>query len=386
MTSTVTFKANAVRTISSPSQNNVTTYFVYVNFKDLPAELPLDVNPRKPKMTTAVAKALITAVRSPETDFDINNRGIVIVAKSFAFNTNNSSVTLDLGNDPQSYGILDGGHTYTAIIEARNDLSEEIDKFVKLEIIVGEDLTVSRIADARNTSASVSDIALYELDDKFDFIKETIKDEPYANDIAVKDNSKERLQIIELLKLLFSYNVFKFKDANDTPTQAYSSKAAVFKDIKKDLDNNTNYYHRLSVLLPDLVRLYDQIESEFGDKYLEYNPGGRFGALRGIEPQKSGRPHFKTLFLETDTEYKVAAGYILPVFGAFRVLIKDDGKSLSWIIDPFKMWDEIGADLLKNTFESSRNNPQDAGKNASIWSNNYSKVENAMFRKMLQNS
>lgn len=386
MTSKVTFKANAVRTISSPSQKNVTTYFIYVNFKDLPSELPLEVNPRQPKMTTAVAKALIAAVRSPETDFDINNRGIVIVAKNFVFNTNNGTVTLDLGNDPLKYGILDGGHTYTAIMTARNDLSEEIDKFVKLEVIVGEDLTVSRIADARNTSASVSDVALYELDDKFDFIKESIKNEPYATDVAVKDNSKERLQIIELLKLLFSYNVFKFKDANDTPTQAYSSKAAVFKDVKKDLDNNTNYYHRLSVLLPDLVHLYDEIESEFAAKYLEYNPGGRFGALRGIEPQKSGRPNFKTLFLETDTEYKVASGYILPVFGAFRVLIQDDGENLSWRIDPFKMWNEVGADLLKNTFESSRNNPQDAGKNASIWSNNYSKVENAMFRKMLQNN
>lgn len=386
MTSTVTFKVNAVRTISSPSQKNVTTYFIYVNFKDLPSKLPLEVNPREPKMTTAVAKALIAAVRSPETDFDINNRGIVIVAKNFVFNTNNGTVTLDLGNDPLKYGILDGGHTYTAIMTARNDLSEEIDKFVKLEVIIGEELTVSRIADARNTSASVSDVALYELDDKFDFIKESIRNEPYANDVAVKDNSKERLQIIELLKLLFSYNVFNFKDANDTPTQAYSSKAAVFKDIKKDLDNNTNYYHRLSVLLPDLVHLYDKIESEFAIKYLEYNPGGRFGALRGIEPQKSGRPNFKTLFLETDTEYKVASGYILPVFGAFRVLIKDDGEKLSWRIDPFKMWDEVGADLLKNTFESSRNNPQDAGKNASIWSNNYSKVENAMFRKMLQNN
>lgn len=386
MTSTITFKTTAVRTINSPSQDGVTTYFVYVNFRELPSNLPLDVNPRKPKMSTAVAKALIDAVRSPETDFDINNRGIVIVAKKFKFNTNDSTITLDLGNDPQNYGILDGGHTYTAIKEGRQELSDGIDKFVKLEIIVGDDLAVSRIADARNTSASVSDVALYELDDKFDFIKDVIKNEYYANDIAVKDNAKERLQIIELLKLLFSYNIFKFKNANEAPTQAYSGKAAVFKDIKKDLDNDTGYYRRLSYLLPDLVSLYDKIESDFNNKYREYNPSGRFGALRGIEPVKPGRPSFKTLFLENTIDYKVSAGYILPVFGAFRVLIEDSGSSLSWRIDPFTMWDEVGADLLKNTFDSSRNNPQDAGKNTSIWSNNYSKVENAMFRQMLQNN
>ena len=47
--------------------------------------------------------------------------------------------------------------------------------------------------------------------------------------------------------------------------------------------------------------------------------------------------------------------------------------------------DTVGSSLVKNTLESSRNNPQDAGKNTSIWSNNYSKVENEMFREMLKN-
>ena len=385
MTSTITFKSNSVRTISSPSQKSVTTYFVYVNFRDLPSDLPLDVNPRKPKMNTSVAKALIAAVQSPDTDFDINNRGIVIVAKNFKFNTSDSTVNLDLGNDPLNYGILDGGHTYTAIIEGRVNLSDNIDKFVKLEIIVGENLTVSRIADARNTSASVSDIALYELDDKFDFIKNAVKNEPYADDIAIKDNSKERLQIIELLKLLYSYNIYKFNDSSEMPTQAYSGKATVFKDIKKDLDNKTNYYNNLSSLLQDLVRLYDYIELDFKNKYLEYNPSGKFGALRGIEKKKDGKKPLKTLFLENDTDYKVASGYILPVFGAFRVLVQKESQNLNWRIDPIQMWNKIGASLIKNTFESSRNNPQDAGKNASIWSNNYSKVENEMFRQMLEN-
>lgn len=385
MTSTITFKSNSVRTISSPSQKSVTTYFVYVNFRDLPSDLPLDVNPRKPKMNTSVAKALIAAVQSPDTDFDINNRGIVIVAKNFKFNTSDSTVNLDLGNDPLNYGILDGGHTYTAIIEGRVNLSDNIDKFVKLEIIVGENLTVSRIADARNTSASVSDIALYELDDKFDFIKNAVKNEPYADDIAIKDNSKERLQIIELLKLLYSYNIYKFNDSSEMPTQAYSGKATVFKDIKKDLDNKTNYYNNLSSLLPDLVRLYDYIELDFKNKYLEYNPSGKFDALRGIEKKKDGKKPLKTLFLENDTDYKVASGYILPVFGAFRVLVQKESQNLNWRIDPIQMWNKIGASLIKNTFESSRNNPQDAGKNASIWSNNYSKVENEMFRQMLEN-
>lgn len=381
MASKVNFTASSVRTISSPSQKDVTTYFVYVNFRDLPENLPLEVNPRKPKTTTAVYKALANAVQSPETDFDINNRGIVIVAKDFSYDTSKKVVTLDLADDPESFGVLDGGHTYTAIIKNRKELSDELDKFVRLEIIVGEDLTVSRIADARNTSASVSDIALFELDDKFDFVKEAIKGQPYENDIAIKDNSGERLPILELLKLLFTYNVYKYKDNKEVPTQAYSSKAAVFKDIKKDLNSGEENYKKLSTILPDLVELYDRIEVEFKDKYLVYNPTGRLGSVRGVEARRDGRKPFLSLFLQTETNHKVATGYILPIFGAFRVLL--DAETLSWRVNPFEMWDKIGDELINNTLNSSNNNPQDAGKNANIWKNNYDKVENEMFRMML---
>ena len=48
----------------------------------------------------------------PETDFYINNRGIIIAAKSLSFNSIESEVTIDIGNqedenDKYSYGILD---------------------------------------------------------------------------------------------------------------------------------------------------------------------------------------------------------------------------------------------------------------------------------------
>lgn len=381
MTQIVNFTAKAVRTLPSPSQDNVTTYFAYVNFRNVPKELPLDVNPRKPKMQTAVGKTLKAAVVSTDTDFDINNRGIVLVAKSFKFDTSNSQVSIDLDNDVESYGILDGGHTYTAIIENRDALSEETDKFVRFEIIVGENLTVSRIADARNTSANVSDEALLELDDKFDFIKDAVKGQLYEHEIAFKDNSPERLRVNEFLKLLYAYNIFEFESASDVPVKAYTSKMAVLKNLKSDLDNNTQNYLRLSKLLPELVKLYNHIETDFQNKYIEYTPSGRFGRLRGIESRRDGKKPFSSLFLEDQMDYKISVGYILPVFAAFRVLLKKG--TLEWSSDPFKMWDKIGSELVKNTLESSKNNPQDAGKNTTIWSNNYSKVENELFRELL---
>ena len=58
------FKAQAVRTLRSPyaspgdSDSYETIYYVLVDMQELPDTLPLDVNPREPKMNTSVAKGL----------------------------------------------------------------------------------------------------------------------------------------------------------------------------------------------------------------------------------------------------------------------------------------------------------------------------------------
>ena len=83
------FKVEALRTLASPYRKGdkdestfETIYYLLVDMKELPSNIPLDVNPREPKMTTNVARSLLTAVVEPETDFYINNRGIVIAAKN----------------------------------------------------------------------------------------------------------------------------------------------------------------------------------------------------------------------------------------------------------------------------------------------------------------
>ena len=106
-----------------------TIYYLVVNMREFPENIPMDVNPRVPKMETNVAKRLIHTVVEPETDFYVNNRGIVISAQAFSFNSTDSEVTIDLGeqndeNDRFSYGILDGGHTYTAIMQNRANYAQ----------------------------------------------------------------------------------------------------------------------------------------------------------------------------------------------------------------------------------------------------------------------
>jgi len=370
------FKAKAVRTVTSPSNENVTTYYTWVDFRDLPKDIPLDVNPRKPKMNTSVAKQLISAVKNQETCFDINNRGIVITAKSFRFHTKDSIAELDLGDDTSRYGILDGGHTYTAIIENRSDLPEDVNKYVKLEVVVGDDLDVAAIADARNTSAQVSDIALFELDDKFDMVKDSIIDTTYSDEVAYRDNDNKRIPVIELLKLIFSFNIEKYPDDGGAPVSAYSGKATVFKDYKNEYGKDNNIYKELAKEIPGLVELYELIQAEMPEKYREFKKedgkGSKFGGVRGID----GIGSFKTLFTEKEIDYDISAGFILPIFGAFRALLKRSRKTnkLYWEFDPFEVWRKVGVRLVQNTFDTDTN-PQQVGKSKILWQSNYRIVD-----------
>lgn len=368
------FKVEALRTLASPYRKGdkdestfETIYYLLVDMKELPSNIPLDVNPREPKMTTNVARSLLTAVVEPETDFYINNRGIVIAAKTLTFNSTDSEVTIDIGdqndeNDKSLYGILDGGHTYTAIMRKRDEIPEDIRKFVRVEVITNVQ-NITRLSDARNTSVQVSDMALFNLDDKFDDIKASIAGQAYADLIAYKDNEDKPIHVSELLRLLYAFDIDKYPDDNAAPVQSYSGKAQVFKRYKQAFESP--FYKSLTGQIPLLVELYDVIERELPEKYRDYkkaqgvaNP--RFGSVRGIESLDTPT---KTEFLATPTKYSVSSGYIYPIFGAFRSLLKFDEATgaVSWLFNPIDIWNEVGTSIVQNTFETYTN-PQLAGK------------------------
>lgn len=390
------FKVEALRTLTSPYRKGdkdestfETIYYLLVDMKDLPTDIPLDVNPREPKMTTNVAHSLLNAVVEPETDFYINNRGIIIAAKALTFNSADSEVTIDIGNqddenDKFLYGILDGGHTYTAIMSKRDQIPANIRKFVRIEVITNVQ-NITRLSDARNTSVQVSDIALFNLDDKFDEIKEAITGQPYAKQIAYKDNEKNKsIHISELLRLMYAFDIDKYPDDNAAPVQSYSGKAQVFKRYQQAFE--TPFYKSLTKQIPTLVKLYDLIEHDLPERYKEYKQAlgvatPRFGSVRGIEPLNNPA---KTEFLATSTNYSVSSGYIYPIFGAFRCLLQFDEKTdnIKWLFDPIEIWKEIGTSLVQNTFETCTN-PQLAGKDKQLWLSNYRIVETQSLRKLL---
>lgn len=390
----LSFKVHSLRTQASPyfkkdkdESTYETLYYLLVNMKDLPDNIPMDVNPRVPKMNTNVARSIQAAVVEPESDFYINNRGIILSAKSLSFNSSTSEVKIDIGDqnsesDSALYGILDGGHTYQAILDKRDFIPSGFEKYVRVEVLTNVQ-NITRLSDARNTSVQVSDIALFNLDDKFEQIINVIAREPYSNKIAYKDNEDKEISISELLRLLYAFDIEKFPDDSSAPVQSYSGKAQVFKRYKQAFD--TPYYRSLVEHLPRIVALYDLVESQLPEKYNEYKKNlgttPRFGAVRGIEPVKKDSC---TQFLNYPITHQISSGYIFPIFGAFRSLLtyNADTEEIEWLFDPLKIWEAIGSSLVQNTFETYTN-PQLAGKDKQLWLSNYRIVETQSLRMQL---
>ncbi|MBY8910027.1 AIPR family protein [Salinicoccus roseus] len=385
------FPFNRSVALKSPyKSDNRVVYHLWVNVRDIPEGFPTQVNPREVKDTTKVYKRIADGLTESTESFFVNNRGILISAKSIGIDSISKAVKLNLGeeNEKDKFGVLDGGHTYHAIIKHRNKIDNEINQYVHLEIMTNVN-EIDELSAARNTSVQVSDKAIAELANKFEFVKEALKNEDYANDIAYRENDDKRLDTIDLVRLMYSFNAFKYAGSNSQPIQAYSGKAQVLKDYLKNYDHqgdHRNDYEYIAPLLPTITKLYDQIEIDMRQAYLDNNPKGAFGKVKGIDSKKT-KP-IKSKFYQHDLDYQITQGFIFPILASFRALveIKEDNH-LEWAVDPFKVWQKIKAKLVNNTIEMSRqlgHNPQSTGKSSALWVQNYDAVTSAKLQLQIE--
>lgn len=391
--SSFTIKTEHVRTVASPSVPGVKSIFAWVNLQAVPEGIPTDVNPRTVNMRTSQARKLQESVRSEDRHFDLLNRGMTLVAEDARFSQKEKELVVTFGDTDEGgqprYGLLDGGHTYRAILDNRDDIPEGVDKYVRMEIIIGDGIDVAAISEGRNTSVQVSDIALFNLSERFDFIEKAVKEQPWADKVAYRDNETKagkEFGVIELLRLMYAFNVEldTGKGASWAPTNAYSGPANVFKDYKRTWDatsgensnvvSEDNIYYKLAKLLPDLVDLWDLIEKQIGAKYAEAKKrageGSRFGGIRGV----TGSGKFKTFFNGDHKDYDVSRGYVTPIFAAFRAMLGQDPNTgeLSWCLglDPKDVWEAVGEDLVMNVFDYATD-PQTVGKSRSVYQSSF---------------
>lgn len=378
------FKTKCFRKVPNPFYNsedftsNSEMYVMICDVKDIPKDIPMDTNPREQKLTTGVAKKIRASLTSEiSSNFYLLNRGLTISAKSVKYDNKNDLVTIEF-EDYNVHGDIDGGHTYKIILEEQENLDYG-KQYVKVEVLTGVEDIFQELAAARNTSLQVQDKSIAELENRFSIIKNAIEGKPYINSIYFKENEIGEIDVSDIISILNLFNINKYPDKNENPIISYTGKGQCIKNYitshKNYGDTLANPYAKMAPIIPDIFQLYDYLEKNMKNFYSNGVSNKKYGLVKGVVSRKEGKEAFKTKFYKEDIDCITPNGFIYPILGAFRALVKENEEGYyEWKKDPIEVMNKIGPDLVFNTINMSRelgNNPNATGKNKTLWMNLY---------------
>jgi len=155
----------------------------------------------------------------------------------------------------------------------------------------------------------------------------------------------------------------------------------------RHFQENSAKLQNLYPMLPDIVRLWDEIHDGWRTWYSEGREEeagikGKFGKLTAI----LNAP--ETLYFKGGSaKYRMPEAYKYPILSALRAAVKVQGRGGAyWGTDPFALLNATGPQLTSVVGNSVRstNNPNKVGKDVGIWSSCYLVVESAIQGTMTQ--
>lgn len=389
----IEFKAESFRKLPNPYKEEGDSfpqmYTAICDVKNIPDKLLdwMETNPRKQNLNGKVGKKIQESLCTGK-DFHLLNRGILISASETTFNNYDNTLKV-VFNDPEVHGDVDGGHTLKVIMKNKDDL-EFGKQYVKVEILTGVESIFEDLAEARNTSTQVKDESIANLKDYYNMIKEALSSESYADRINYMENDEGDIEIGDILAILNMFNIEAYPDMDSSPVTSYSSKKKcidTYNNMYEKVDNSEmelddNPYYKMSDIMPDIFKLYNEIECNMSAYYATKIPGGKYGSTTGVTTAKEGK-YFKAKFSDIEIRHSTPKGFIYPILGSFRALIKEENNKYIWSMDPFKILKKVGPELVAATVDRSRqngNNPNKTGKDITLWPTLYMRV---MFEKMM---
>lgn len=395
---TITIPVKSFKKFDNPydSKAMAAKYQFFVNVADIPSEWLewLSVNPREQKLTTDVARDIAKSLRSSKKNFHVLNRGILLSAEEVTFDNKEKMATIKFLN-PNMHGIVDGGHTYRQILKYQEEINPIYEKYVQVEVITSFD-SIEELAEARNNSVAVDDKSIEELRGTFDPIKRIIENqriqgEKYFDRISFRQNefwgNKDVNNIIDVREIISIINMFNpilYDPMTPThPIQSYTGKAASLNKFLKmsppgvkeeDPEYRKAVIEKLTKIIPDIFKLWDDIEVNFAKVSKELNR--RYGS----KPYSNyGKDNVKkiSMFSNVEMDYTLPKGIMYPVVGAFRALVCERDGQYDWTISPFNVWDEKKEQIVTSVLESSAqfgNSPDKLGKSTLLWDSLYNMI------------
>lgn len=399
------FEFSQARTISrnlyfyntEEKESLIKTHFLFILLKNLPKELPTGPNPRQADLKAKPCRQMFETLEKEPELFTDCNRGLFLIAdKVYYPNQNNKkSIVIDFGEDEDGNikgGLVDGNHSYRVLEKVMNDETLS-DLPVFITIIEGADQFATQLARARNTSIQVKETSIANLDKEFEPIKEALG--KYAEKIIWSENEnvnneKAVFSVEDLMALMTAQNLDLY-DSEHQPTVAYTGTATCFNKWKNK--KNRSSYERLYSILPSIVEVYEYLYKKYED-YAKVGGTKKFGGIKGIEKKRGKGKNEKKIeiklpFTEEIVPYKMANGFILPIFSALRFLLREENGNYKWTIEPKKFLDKHAPKLISKILDAHSNengsNPNKTGKSKMLWENIAQSVINYSLQEKLNN-
>jgi len=393
------FRVHEARRVNHPVWNAIEKHNFTIAAKDLPKGISTSANARDPvglnrRVYRDVMDSLLGNTSVPGT-FDLMNKGITILADSVKLVDKDKGI-YDVVIEDDIGGIVDGAHTAALIWQAQDRGEVPNEQYVDIYVRTGVDRELfSDIAKGLNTAIQVKTQSIFDIDGVFDWLKNEIKGESYADMIAYKESDDTDYDVRDLIGVLEVFNIYDYPaGSGQHPVSAYEKWSVPLENFGKDYQANKSQlsrskYYRLRPILKDALTLYDSIRHDF--RKIHNDSGGKAGNMKIIEEAGKRTGDFTFPFANLTSErYRLTKGAAYPILAAFRNYAELDKDGVARWRGGFgsilRAWREIGPALVAETVQATQDisrYPEQLGKNRKHWSDLYRVVETHLLRERL---
>jgi hypothetical protein len=324
-------KAESFNEWKDPCNKGVSHCSFLVKIKDLPNQslIPIDsINTRRQNLLSPVARKIVHSAKIDPNLFHLKAKGMTVYARNFKHK--DGFVELNLSKFD---GLGDGAHSFLSCIEAVKQTRGATDSYIQVSVISGlSEKSQKASCLFRNTSVANKELTRHSYQGHFDILKDSLKNEPYADKISYVENDKKEINprwIISLLSL-FVYEKKNIKDC-------VISKEKVLKEFIKKQKNLNKEYYLVAEVAKELIDLYEFTICKLSKINSKENLDESESLFKS---KKSGKS--KTKFKNISLDFSVSDSAVFPILSTFsdnvtwngsKFVVKNKGKIKKEISD-----------------------------------------------------
>ena len=392
MITTVKIKYATHCSMADPIDGDITHHYIIASAVSIPKGIPTDANPRfqdimKP-FYQKVSKILTTVKEFVA--FHLKCRGITILTESIENDKYRKELTLNI---KKGQGIVDGGHLYKIILDAKKQLENLEVRYVPIYIKENIPMkSITEMASGLNSGTNVKISSIRNKEGKYDEIKGAFPG--YV--ISAAENEPGDVTIQRVLDMFAMMNIGLYPDEIPKPSEDCSLEEQ--EKYEADVEGNHpaqhgderywDYYNnnrecseKLFPIAIDIMTLANHLDYYGPDLYNE--KGGRALAIDGMFlKNKTG----KFPFIKKEGNFELACRPRRVMMFGLRYLIKEgnDGN-YTWKV-PFSevlaFIDCYGGALIRKVYTDCRMskdvfNSEFVGKEGKDWNKLHQFVKKA---------